>query len=126
MERGILPGVQEVVKLIGHDERRHMAWGTFTCRRHIAADEANWEVVQQTLDQLLQPALSIIEVTFDEFEREGREMGVEEEESPSVCGSFVVQANICPLSGETTHCRGHCFGVRPRFWSRLASCLAPA
>ena len=24
---------------IGDDERRHMAWGTFTCRRHVAADD---------------------------------------------------------------------------------------
>ena len=81
-ERGILPGVQEVVKLIGHDERRHMAWGTFTCRRHIAAEESNWDVVQQTLDELLQPALSIIEVTFHEFEKEGREIpfGLSKEE----------------------------------------------
>jgi len=29
--RGILPGMQQVIKHIGDDERRHMAWGTFTC-----------------------------------------------------------------------------------------------
>ena len=39
--RNILPGMQEVVRRIGDDERRHMAWGTFTCRRHVAADERN-------------------------------------------------------------------------------------
>src|ERR1700751_283670 len=37
VERGILPGMQELVRRIGDDERRHMAWGTFTCRRHVAA-----------------------------------------------------------------------------------------
>ena len=37
--RGILPGMQKVIKHIGDDERRHMAWGTFTCRRHVAADD---------------------------------------------------------------------------------------
>ena len=71
-ERNIMPGMQEVVRLVARDERRHMAWGTYTCRRHIAGDEANWDVVQKTLDELLTPALSIIDVTFDEFEREGR------------------------------------------------------
>ncbi|MGB6208545.1 R2-like ligand-binding oxidase, partial [Mycobacterium sp.] len=44
VERGILPGMQELVRRIGDDERRHMAWGTFTCRRHVAADDANWDV----------------------------------------------------------------------------------
>lgn len=29
--RGILPGMQELVRRIGDDERRHMAWGTLTC-----------------------------------------------------------------------------------------------
>jgi len=40
VERNILPGMQELVRRIGDDERRHMAWGTFTCRRHVAADDA--------------------------------------------------------------------------------------
>lgn len=70
-ERGILPGMQEAVTLIGRDERRHMAWGTFTCRRHIAADNSLWEVVQDTLNEMLTPALSIIDVTFDRYEAEG-------------------------------------------------------
>ena len=67
-----MPGIQSVVSLIARDERRHMAWGTFTCRRHIAADDSNWQVVQDTLDELLQPALSIIDVTFDEYEARGK------------------------------------------------------
>jgi ribonucleoside-diphosphate reductase beta chain len=31
--------MQPLVRHISDDERRHMAWGTFTCRRHVAADE---------------------------------------------------------------------------------------
>ena len=46
VDRGILPGMQELVRRIGDDERRHMAWGTFTCRRHVAADDANWDVFE--------------------------------------------------------------------------------
>ena len=40
VDNGILPGMQELVRRIGDDERRHMAWGTFTCRRHVAADDS--------------------------------------------------------------------------------------
>lgn len=56
-ERAILPGMQRLVKLIGDDERRHMAWGTYTCRRHIAADDGLWHVFQTRLTELLEPVL---------------------------------------------------------------------
>jgi ribonucleoside-diphosphate reductase beta chain len=72
-QRGIMPGMQQLVKLIARDERRHMAWGTFTVRRHIAGDHSLWDVVQTTLNELLTPALSIIDITFDQYEKEGRE-----------------------------------------------------
>ena len=51
VERGILPGMQELVRRIGDDERRHMAWGTFTCRRHVAADDANWSVFETRMER---------------------------------------------------------------------------
>ncbi|MFC4002136.1 R2-like ligand-binding oxidase [Prauserella oleivorans] len=59
--RGILPGMRELVRRIGDDERRHMAWGTFTCRRHVAADDTLWDVVQQRMAELLPHALGMIE-----------------------------------------------------------------
>jgi ribonucleoside-diphosphate reductase beta chain len=64
--RGIMPGVQELVRRIGDDERRHMAWGTFTCRRHVAADDRNWRHVEQRMNELLEPALK----TYDHPLRE--------------------------------------------------------
>ena len=42
---------------IGDDERRHMAWGTFTCRRHVAADDANWTVFETRMNELIPLAL---------------------------------------------------------------------
>jgi ribonucleoside-diphosphate reductase beta chain len=51
--RGILPGMQKIIKHIGDDERRHMAWGTFTCRRHVAADDSLWQVVQDRMGELM-------------------------------------------------------------------------
>lgn len=55
--RGILPGMQELVRRIGDDERRHMAWGTFTCRRHVAADDTNWTVFENRMNELMPLAL---------------------------------------------------------------------
>ncbi|TXH44838.1 MAG: R2-like ligand-binding oxidase [Actinobacteria bacterium] len=60
-DRGILPGMQTIIRRIGVDERRHMAWGTYTCRRHVAADPALWQVVEQTMAEMLPLALSAIE-----------------------------------------------------------------
>lgn len=57
VDRGILPGMQELVRRIGDDERRHMAWGTFTCRRHVAADETNWSVFEERMNELIPLAL---------------------------------------------------------------------
>jgi ribonucleoside-diphosphate reductase beta chain len=65
---GILPGIQQIIKHIGDDERRHMAWGTFTCRRHVAADDANWAVVQQRMDELLPYALGAVQWVFEQFD----------------------------------------------------------
>ena len=68
--RRIMPGMQEVVRRIGDDERRHMAWGTFTCRRHVAADERNWDVVQERVDELLPHAVSQIQWRPDDAPEE--------------------------------------------------------
>ncbi|KAA8961787.1 R2-like ligand-binding oxidase [Mycobacterium sp.] len=64
VERGILPGMQQLVRHIGDDERRHMAWGTFTCRRHVAADDANWAVFESRMNELIPLALKVTEEGF--------------------------------------------------------------
>jgi len=64
VEHGILPGMQELVRRIGDDERRHMAWGTFTCRRHVAADDANWTVFETRMNELIPLALRLTEEGF--------------------------------------------------------------
>ena len=66
--RGILPGMQAIVRHIGQDERRHMAWGTFTCRRHIAADPALYDVVEETMGELLPQALAAISL-IDQYDQ---------------------------------------------------------
>jgi ribonucleoside-diphosphate reductase beta chain len=64
VERGILPGMQELVRRIGDDERRHMAWGTFTCRRHVATDDANWAVFETRMNELIPLALQNTDDSF--------------------------------------------------------------
>jgi ribonucleoside-diphosphate reductase beta chain len=59
--RDILPGMQELIRRIGDDERRHMAWGTFTCRRHVAAEDANWGVFETRMNELMPLGLRVIE-----------------------------------------------------------------
>ncbi|HEU4362779.1 MAG TPA: R2-like ligand-binding oxidase [Mycobacterium sp.] len=63
-DRGILPGMQKLIGHIGDDERRHMAWGTFTCRRHVAADDANWAVFETRMNELIPLALRLTEEGF--------------------------------------------------------------
>jgi ribonucleoside-diphosphate reductase beta chain len=64
VERGILPGMQELIRRIGDDERRHMAWGTFTCRRHVAAEDANWTVFENRMNELIPLALQLTQDGF--------------------------------------------------------------
>lgn len=66
-QRDMLPGMQQIVRRIGDDERRHMAWGTFTCRRHVAADTANWQVVEDRIQELIPPALELVKYPFQEI-----------------------------------------------------------
>jgi ribonucleoside-diphosphate reductase beta chain len=51
---GLFPGIQEVIALISRDERRHLAWGTYNIRRHVAEDDAMWEVAKADLDDMMQ------------------------------------------------------------------------
>ena len=41
-----------------------MAWGTFTCRRHVAADERNWAVFEKRMNELIPLALQNTEDAY--------------------------------------------------------------
>jgi ribonucleoside-diphosphate reductase beta chain len=88
VERRILPGMQKLVQCIGDDERRHMAWGTFTCRRHVAADDANWRVFETRMNELIPLALQntddafalydevLFDFTMEEFQQYATDKGM--------------------------------------------------
>lgn len=65
---GIFPGMQKLIRFIGDDERRHMAWGTFTCRRHVAADDSLWQVVIDRMGELMPLAVGMIGWVNEQFE----------------------------------------------------------
>lgn len=68
VERSILPGIQSLISHIADDERRHMAWGTFTCRRHVAADDSLWGAVTDRMGELLPMALGMISWVNEQFD----------------------------------------------------------
>jgi ribonucleoside-diphosphate reductase beta chain len=45
-----------------------MAWGTFTCRRHVAADDRLWDAVDQRMQELLVPAMGVVTHLYEQFE----------------------------------------------------------
>lgn len=65
--RGIFPGLQQIIEHIAADERRHATWGTFTCRRHVAADDDNWAIVTQRTQELLPLAIDLIDELLAPF-----------------------------------------------------------
>jgi ribonucleoside-diphosphate reductase beta chain len=54
----VLPGLQEGLQLIQRDERRHIAYGTYLCRRIIAAHPELWEFVERRWAELTKPFLA--------------------------------------------------------------------
>ncbi|MGW0035295.1 R2-like ligand-binding oxidase [Gordonia sp. NPDC003376] len=69
-EYEIFPGMRNLIRLIGDDERRHMAWGTFTCRRHVAADDSLWTVITDRMGELLPLAVGLINWVDDQFDEQ--------------------------------------------------------
>ena len=80
---GLFPGMQELVRMISRDERRHLAWGTYNIRRHVAEDDAMWEVAKADLDDMMALMTRRNEIEMadtspeaEEQRQRGRELGV--------------------------------------------------
>jgi ribonucleoside-diphosphate reductase beta chain len=80
---GLFPGMRELVSLISRDERRHLAWGTYNIRRHVAADDAMWEVAKADLDDMMEIMRRRHELEMadtspeaEAFRQRGRDLGV--------------------------------------------------
>ena len=49
---GLFPGMQQIIAYLARDERRHLAWGTYNIRRHVAADDSLWDYTVACLDEM--------------------------------------------------------------------------
>ncbi len=49
---GLFPGMQNIIAYLARDERRHLAWGTYNIRRHVAADDSLWDYTVACLDEM--------------------------------------------------------------------------
>ncbi|RLT39644.1 MAG: R2-like ligand-binding oxidase [Chloroflexi bacterium] len=64
-ENAILPGQQQGIVHLKQDESRHIAFGIYLIERLIAAEPELWEVAQTQMNELLMPALGVVQETFD-------------------------------------------------------------
>ena len=65
----IMPGMQEVTRLLKRDESRHMAYGVFLLSRLVAEHgEPVWEAIEGRMNELLPCAIGMIEEVFDSYE----------------------------------------------------------
>ena len=55
-----LPGLLEGIRLLARDESRHIRYGVFLIDRLINASPDGWEVMNQRMNELLGPALSVV------------------------------------------------------------------
>ncbi len=67
--RRILPGMQQVLAHLQRDESRHLAYGVYLLSRLVAEHgEPVWRAIESRMDELLQPAVAIIQEVFAQYE----------------------------------------------------------
>ena len=64
---GLMPGQCRGIRLLKQDESRHIAYGIYLISRLVAEDHALWAVAEQTMNELLGPALGVVGDIFDTY-----------------------------------------------------------
>ncbi len=59
------PGIKQGIELIQRDERRHLAYGTYICRRIVAADPDSWTFVERRMGELRELGLEFVQGIAD-------------------------------------------------------------
>ena len=67
-QHDILPGVRQAIRLLQQDESRHIAYGIFLLSRLVAEDETLWKTLEETMNELLPPALGVVGDAFACYE----------------------------------------------------------
>ena len=67
----LFPGMRQGIALVQRDERRHLAYGTYLCRRIVAEHPETWGFVQERMETLRLSGLEFVSdigsAFFDEF-----------------------------------------------------------
>ena len=74
-ERGILPGLRQGLEGIQRDERRHIAYGTYICRRAVAEEPELWPFVERRMGELQALGMSLIDELGTSLLAELKELG---------------------------------------------------
>ncbi len=61
----VFPGMKKGIELIQRDERRHLAYGTYICRRIVAEDPQTWTFVERRMEELRQLGLEFLAGTAE-------------------------------------------------------------
>jgi ribonucleoside-diphosphate reductase beta chain len=78
--RGIMPGMQRVAALLKADESRHLAYGIYLLSRLVAEHgDVVWHAITQRMDELLAPAIEIINEAFAAYPPDNLPFGLEPE-----------------------------------------------
>jgi len=64
----LLPGVRKGIQLLKQDEARHIAYGIFLISRLVAEDDSLWQIVEDTMNELLVPGLGVIGDAFAAYD----------------------------------------------------------
>jgi ribonucleoside-diphosphate reductase beta chain len=65
---GLMPGQCRGIRLLKQDESRHIAYGVFLISRLVAQEPGLWEVAEETMNELLIPALGVVADVFGSYE----------------------------------------------------------
>jgi len=64
----IMPGLKQALGYIKRDESRHIAYGVFLISRLVAQDPSLWPFIEQKMNELLVPALAMVDELFEDSE----------------------------------------------------------
>lgn len=86
----LFPGMRRGIELVQRDERRHLAYGTYLCRRIVAEHPETWTFVERRMGELRELGLEFVDAMGAAF---FEELGVESDPglkalADSVLGEF--------------------------------------
>jgi len=74
----IFPGMRAGLEMVQRDERRHLAYGTYLCRRIVAEHPETWTFVEKRMGELRELGLAFVDdigaAIFDEFKANAGEV----------------------------------------------------